>query len=118
MKNDEEMRGLSIRQPWATMIADGRKTLEIRSRPTRPRANVILCSSAKPAIFPAGFALAIIDIVDCRPFEIADEDLACVAFRPNEYAWVVSNVRRLNPYPIKGQLGFFRIAPPLDLREG
>jgi hypothetical protein len=104
-----EMIALSVKQPWANLIAQGRKTLEIRSWSTPARKGVLLCSSASPAIYPAGFAIAVIDIVECRPFARADEDAACVEHIPGMYAWVIANVRRINPIPVKGRLGFFRV---------
>ena len=104
-----ELDAISIKQPWASMIADGRKTIEARTWTTPARKGVLLCSSASPAIYPAGFAIAVIDIVECRPFVRADEDAACIAHIPNMYAWVIANVRRINPIPAKGRLGFFRV---------
>jgi hypothetical protein len=104
-----EMIALSVKQPWASLIADRRKTLEIRSWSTPPRQQVLLCSSASPAIYPAGFAIAVIDIIECRQFMPDDEDAACVEHIPGMYAWVIANVRRINPIPAKGRLGFFRV---------
>lgn len=83
--------------------------MEIRQWSTPPRAQVLLCSSASPAIYPAGFAIAVFDIIECCPFVRADEDAACIAHIPNMYAWVIANVRRINPIPAKGRLGFFRV---------
>lgn len=108
-ENMREYKAISIKQPWANLIADGRKTLEVRSWKTKPRANVVICSSASPVIYPAGFALCVVDIVGCRPMTRGDEDAACVSFAPGANVWVLANVRRINPFPVKGGLGFFHI---------
>jgi len=43
-----EIRVLAVRQPWASLIVDGLKTIEIRSRPTNIRERVaIYASTAK-----------------------------------------------------------------------
>lgn len=41
------MKGLSIQLPYSALIAEGRKTLEIRSRPTKYRGRILICNSQK-----------------------------------------------------------------------
>jgi len=41
------MKALSIKQPFAHLVATGQKTLEIRSRKTNFRGDILICSSKK-----------------------------------------------------------------------
>jgi hypothetical protein len=75
------MRCLSVRQPWAELIASGRKTLEIRSWTTRYRGPLVICAAVGapsrdrlPAWldyddvrrWPRGIAVALVALVDVR----------------------------------------------------
>lgn len=42
------MKALSIKQPWAEMILQGLKTIEVRCWKTEFRGDLLICSSAKP----------------------------------------------------------------------
>ena len=37
------MKALSVRQPWAGLIAAGLKTIEVRPRPTHYRGDLLIC---------------------------------------------------------------------------
>ena len=41
------MKALSVKQPYCDLILQGIKTLEIRSRPTKFRGDLLICSSKK-----------------------------------------------------------------------
>lgn len=45
---DITMKALSIKQPWAEMILQGLKKIEVRSWRTDYRGDLLICSSAKP----------------------------------------------------------------------
>lgn len=54
--NDNEIRVLAVRQPWASLIVEELKTIEIRSRPTNIRGRVaIYASTAKQEILEGGY---------------------------------------------------------------
>lgn len=104
------MKALCVKQPWANMIASGEKTIELRSWGTRHRGDLIICSSKKPYIEPAGCALAIVNLVDCRRATKEDEKKACSKVYVNvDFAWVFGSVRRITTWPIKGGLGLFNL---------
>jgi len=71
------MRALSVRQPWANMIAPGEKSIETRTWRTGYRGELLVVSSRKPRVEPAGCALAVARLVDCRPMTKDDELKAC-----------------------------------------
>jgi hypothetical protein len=61
---------LSVKQPWASMITAGRKTIEVRSWSTHYRGPLLIVASKRPVEFdpvsgrklPVGVALAIVDV--------------------------------------------------------
>lgn len=102
------MRALSVKQPWANLIASGCKTIETRTWTTRYRGLLLIASSKTPNIFPAGSAVAIAKLVDCRRMTRADEAGACCDAYPNAMSWVLEDIRRIRPFPLKGALGVFK----------
>jgi len=107
------MKALSVKQPWANLIASGLKTIETRTWKTKYRGDLLIVSSKSPKIEPAGYALAIVELVDCRPMIKADEKVACCELYP-AYAWVLKNIRPIEPFPVKGQLNLFDVEFKLE----
>lgn len=101
------MRALSVKQPWANLIACGRKTIETRTWATPYRGLLLIVSSRRPNIPPAGCAVAIVELMDCRAMIRADERAACCDVYPNAVSWVFEDIRRVRPFPVKGALGVF-----------
>jgi len=92
------------------MIASGEKTIELRIWGTQHRGDLLICSSKRPYIEPAGHALAIVNMVDCRRATKADEDRACsIVWEGCDFAWVFENVRRITPFKVKGELALFEV---------
>ena len=56
------MKALSVKQPWANMIASGEKTIETRTWMTSYRGQVLIVSSKQPRIKPAGCAVAVVTL--------------------------------------------------------
>lgn len=96
----------------------------------------------KPAIGPEdlgfGNALALVDLYDCRRTEaIADFEERAVRvewpgesntylsllefefgnYAPGRWGWMTRNVRRLKPFPLRGQQGLFEVVLPADLKN-
>ena len=108
------MKAISVKQPWANLIAAGRKTIETRTWTTKYRGQLLIVSSHSPRIEPAGYALAVAEIVACRVMTGADEAAACCKVYPNAYAWELADIRAITPFPVKGRLGLYEVAlPPL-----
>lgn len=103
------MKALSVKQPWANMIASGEKTIETRTWPTAHRGEILIVSSRRPYIEPAGMALAVTTVVDCRPMTPEDEASACTTPYAGAYAWVLANTRKLKPFPVTGRLGLYDV---------
>ncbi len=108
------MKALSLRQPWASLIADGRKTIETRTWRTRYRGPLAIHASARPyADLPTGGIVAVAWLYGCRPMEEADEDAACIALYKGAHAWLLANVEPVALIPCKGMLGLW--TPPTDI---
>ncbi len=103
------MKALSIKQPWANRIARGEKTIETRTWQTHYRGPLLIVSSRRPDISPAGCALAVAELIDCRPMTSADEPAACCPLYPGAFAWVLRNVRPIPPIPVKGQVSLYDV---------
>lgn len=102
------MKALSLKQPWANLIASGKKTIETRSWGTKYRGDIVICSSKNPKISPTGVALCVVELYDVRPMETKDEKDACIKVFPKAHSWFIRNVRLIiPPVPVKGQLGLF-----------
>jgi len=109
------MKALSVKQPWANMIASGEKTIETRTWMTTYRGQLLIVSSKQPRIEPAGYAVAVATLTDCRPMTRKDERAACCRVYPNAKAWVLEGIRRVQPIPLRGTLGIFDC--PLELED-
>ncbi len=109
------MKALSIKQPWANMIARGEKTIETRLWYTSYRGPLLIVSSKKPAIAPAGSALAVATLVSCRQMTRDDEEAACCEWYEGAYAWVLCNIRRIRLFPVQGQQGLYEVDVPMPL---
>ncbi len=118
------MKALSIKQPWAWAIAYGFKTIETRNRPTKHRGELLIVSSLKPdkalmdwfqketgmkvdGQMEYGKAIAVADLVDCRVMVEADGDAALCDVYKDAWSWVFENIRKIEPFPVKGQLGIY-----------
>lgn len=102
------MKALSVRAPWAEMIASGLKTIEVRSRPTHYRGQLLICQSG------GGGAVAIVEVVDCRKLTDADDAASGGVWSKfpaarGHYAWVVRLIRRVTSDTIKGRLSFYDV---------
>ena len=102
------MKALSLRQPWASLIANGRKTIETRTWRTHYRGPLAIHASARPYDdLPTGGIIAVAWLYDCRLMEDADEEQACIALYDRAYAWLLTNVEPMPLIPCKGRLGLW-----------
>ena len=102
------MKALSVRQPWAELIARGEKTIEVRRQNTRHRGPLLIVSCKQPNVWDTGCAIAVVALVDRRPMTRADAGAALGEFQSGHKAWVLENPRRVKDrVPIKGQQGLY-----------
>jgi hypothetical protein len=106
----KKYKAISLKQPWANLVFEGRKTIETRKWKTNYRGDIVICSSKSPKIKPAGFALCIVELYHIEPMKKEHEKKACVKTYPGAYSWFLKNLRKFEkPYPVKGSLGLYTI---------
>lgn len=131
------MLTLSIRQPYAWLIANGFKTVENRTWRTQYRGKILIHAGSNLAMRPAditdfrkflfaesggkiklpslsdmrtGGIVGIAEIVDCldEPIEQIDRDW----YEDGSVAFIIRNARPLPFTPIKGKLRLFEVNLP------
>ncbi len=97
-----QLDALSIVYPAATKIANGRKTLEIRSwkPPVLPLRNLLIVENHRRLdrdgdVDPEGLVVALVDIEHVRAWTEEDAARDGHVFAPGYHAWVLANVRAL-----------------------
>jgi hypothetical protein len=123
-----KIKALSFRQPWATLILEGRKTLDLRTWYTKYRGPLAIYASLEvekeaclanefdPQTLSTGVVIGIVDLVDILPLDETaysmrlSEHLAGRPYRQGLYGWVLKNPRVLEPpVVVKGRLNLFEI---------
>jgi hypothetical protein len=123
---EETVRALSVRQPWASLIAEGYKTIELRSWFTHYRGPLAIVAARDPdrrgieehgrRDRPRQMIVAVANLVDVRPATPTDAKRAMVAaVADGLYAWVLKDVRALaEPVRCSGRQGLFRVPKSLS----
>jgi len=116
------MKVLSLKQPWAELILQGKKVIEIRKWNTKFRGKFLIHSSKIPdresmkkfnfKELPNGFIVGEAELIDVKKYldnEEFDTDkdrhLANNGF--GDYGFILKNVRRIEPIIASGKLGFW-----------
>ena len=129
------MKAITIRQPWAQLIVEGKRPYEIRTWVIDCPQDILVHSSKKvdteacqrlgidPSPLPIGSILGWVTVVECIRFteeswlRTRAEHLEWTAFDPNVYGWVLRDPRLLpHPVPWRGSLGLFDV--PDDVISG
>ena len=121
------MKVLTLKQPWATLVAEGIKRYEFRSWKTNYRGKVLIHAGVgidKKEMdkfnnlnlsYPSKKIIAVVEIEDCLELDdklnkkiIAENNIAYGDKYRNGYAWKLSNIKKLDiDKEIKGQLGLW-----------
>lgn len=104
------MKAISIKEPWASLIVEGKKTIELRSWRTLHRGPVLIHRSGKN-----GGIVGVAEISDILEIESPDQfrSLRPRHHAPDEfyqerlYGWVIENVKPVEFISCKGRLGFW-----------
>lgn len=176
-----DVRGLTVRQPWASLIACGAKTIETSDRSTDWRGDLLVhAGKARPDMawegggwaiahlikpgwmghmmyrhaydvdgvpLPLGAVVAVARLADCAP--VVDEDgqganrtlvvnhtdgalrlarypggvkdvtdqRALGDFTPGRWAWLLTDVRPIDPVPAEGRQGLWKPSGELVVTE-
>jgi len=106
-----KIKAISLHQPWASMIAQGSKTIETRIWPTDHRGDLLIVSTQRPEIpgFLCGYALCIVNVIDCRRMTVEDESAARCKWQRGVWAWVLSNTRIIEPFRVRGYQRIYEV---------
>jgi hypothetical protein len=103
-------KAISLMQPWANLVAASKKTIETRKWKTDYRGKIVICSSKKPPISPAGYALCTAELYHIEPMKKEHEKKACIKVYPGAYSWFLKDIKPFRkPIPIKGKLGIYNL---------
>lgn len=123
------MKIITLKQPWATLVAEGIKNYEFRSWKTKYRGDILIHAGLgvdKEAIalyentnlvFPKSRILAIVRVNNCieinKDFNKYIKALNNITYGNKDrsgYAWELTNVRKINSSEtISGKLGLWNI---------
>ena len=122
------MKALSFKQPWAELILEKKKTIDIRSWNTRFRREFLIHASKRPDIdainyykfkienLKFGYLVGTANLVDVTVYNskkefLKDRNKHLFIRLPNfpVYGFVLENVKRIEPTKFKGSLGFFEV---------
>jgi len=131
------LKALSLRQPWASLVVAGKKTLELRHWQVSYRGplaihaaqtanrEACLAHGLTPEQLPTGAILGTVDLLDIVGLDEAAfharqaEHLALGAFTPPLYGWKLSNARALpEPVTFHGRMGLFNVPDGMLTGDG
>jgi hypothetical protein len=130
MDSGFEWPAVSVRQPWANLLIDGRKSIEIRTWAPDYRGRLWLHAGIKtdPELerrfgledaYKGGFIgsiqlEAVVALTDARWQQWLARHLSTERYQDGMLAWLMESPRRFKaPVPARGQLGLFRPAETL-----
>lgn len=117
----DKFKCLSVKQPYATMIRNGSKTIELRNFKTSYRGNILICSTKQPIIkyILNGCSMCFVELFDIvkteslsdYEFELTGAQLCHrdILQKKYKYAWILRNLSIVIEFPIIGNIGLFDI---------
>ena len=102
------MKAISIREPWAGAIADGRKTIEIRSWRTYHTGPLLICSTA-----PDSSALCVVTIANILRMRPCDEATSFCPLHAGALAWHLTRPCPVKRFRVAGRQGLFEVPDAL-----
>jgi len=126
------MKCLSVCQPFADLIIQGEKTIELRKWNTKFRGEFLVHAPQKVRLddckrlkirskLVVGAIIGKVELIDVKEYESASQikkdskrHLASNDLDENKYGFVLQNPKQLRvPIPCNGQLNFFEFKPEL-----
>ncbi len=110
------MKTISIVAPNGVRIADGIKTIEVRSwtPEVSPDEDLLIVENKRYLkvegdVDPDGYAVAVVRVAKVRTFDRKDISAACAtSFAEGYYSWELTHVRKLqNPFPVVARRGIY-----------
>jgi len=116
------MKALSLKQPFAELILQGKKKIEIRKWNTKFRGEFLIHASKNPdkesmkkfgfKTLTCGFIVGKAELVDVKRYRNKEEtekdkSLHLASWKWGNYGFIIKNPKRIKPIPYKGSLGFW-----------
>ena len=117
------MEALSLKQPWAELILQGRKKIELRRWNTHFRGKFLIHASKNPDekamkkfgfnSLPCGFIVGKAELVDVIDYKKnrkrfnKDKNLHLADESWGDFGFILKDVKRVKPIEYKGSLGFW-----------
>ncbi len=117
------MKVLSLKQPYAELILQGKKKIELRKWNTKFRGEFLIHASKIPdkeamqkfgfKELPAGAIVGKTTLIEVKKYQSEqehskDKDLHLASEYWGNYGFILENTERINPIiPAKGKLGFW-----------
>lgn len=129
------MKAITVQQPWAEFLANGKKQYETRSWKTDYRGPIAIHAGASDQMWrslyfeapefyyllldmfhenyadlPFGAVIAIGELTDCiktDDMEVDPTEYLIGDFSPGRYAWKIENVSRVKPDYVSGKMGLW-----------
>ena len=116
------MKALSIHPFFAMQIFFLEKTIENRTWTTNYRGDILICSTAKKYrdTIPS-HALCVVTLKDVVPMKREHLEAAQMyeeEYNPDSYAWILDNVRIIEPFFVKGKLSLWECDHEIKYIEG
>lgn len=121
----DKFKALTVRQPYANRISIGAKLIELRTRNTSYRGDIVICASSLPEIdgLESGCTICIVELYDTKEVsEMTDDEKrsTCLSLQDPywgkaKYGWMLRNPRPLIEYPVSGQLGLWNLIYSKDV---
>jgi len=116
------MKALSLKQPFAELILEGKKKIELRKWNTNFRGEFFIHASKNPdkesmkrfgfTTLPLGTIVGKANLVDVKTYEneeehMKDSNLHLASSDWGNHGFILENPIKIEPIPFKGQLNFF-----------
>ena len=131
------MKCLSVSQPYADLIVQGKKTIELRTWNTKYRGEFLVHAPSKikkdackklgidETKLRTGVIIGKAEIYDVKIYDSVSEleldykkHFATEEFLQHKYAFLLKNPQELKiPIPYKGSLGFFNVSLDTKVKE-
>jgi len=131
------MKAISIRQPWAELILQGRKTIELRTWQTHYRGRIAIHASQTvreeacvaygldPARVVRGALVGTVELIDIIPLDerewetLRDQHLSLGDFPGPMFGWRLQDPQRLpQPIPMRGRMSLFNVPDEVIAGKG
>lgn len=112
------MKTISIQQPWASLLAERVKTVELRGWKTNYRGQLLIRASrncpvrweddnGKRVKLPTECLLWVGELVDVHPMQPQESVGAMSIYSNDEFSWIINFQYHVKPFPAAGKLKLY-----------